>query len=272
MGPTGVGKKEVAKVLADEMYDGAQVRLDMSEYGDRYQVNRMTGAPPGYTGHEEGGQLTDPILSNGRRLVLLDEIEKAHENAWTILLQVLDDGRLTDGHGRTADFSRATLIMTSNLMAEELMTIYRAGARPDEREVKNELVRRGIKRELVNRIGRIVLFHPLSAEDVREIARRMLKKTTEHVRQEHGVEVSFTEGAIALIAEWGYEEENGSRPLRPVIEGEVEDRLSDLLLRGKIGDGDAVEFAVRSDEEGAEVLGVRRVVKSREGSRGGDSR
>jgi MoxR-like ATPase len=253
MGPTGVGKTEVAKVVADEVYGGEMVRLDMSEYGSEYQVNRMTGAPPGYVGHEAGGQLTDPILENPRRLVLLDEIEKAHEKAWTILLGVLDDGRLTDNRGRTADFGEATVVMTSNLLAEEIRQVYEAGQELDERAIKNELVRRGIKRELVNRIGRIAVFRPLSPEDVREICRRMLSKTVRQMRERHGVELRLTDEAIAVLAERGYEPENGSRPLRGVIEREVEDRLADLLLRGKVARGDAIEFAVRPDGS----LGVR---------------
>jgi ATP-dependent Clp protease ATP-binding subunit ClpA len=265
MGPTGVGKTEVAKVVADQVYGGEMVRLDMSEYGSEGQVARMVGAPPGYVGHEAGGQLTDPILENPRQVVLLDEIEKAHERAWTILLGVLDDGRLTDNRGRTADFGQATVVMTSNLLAEEIRQVYESGGELDERAVKNELVRRGIKRELVNRIGRIVIFRPLSQDDVREICRRMLKKTVRQMAEKHAVEVRFTDAAVGLLSDWGYEVENGSRPLRGVIESEVEDRLSDLLLRGKIGKGSAVEFDLRALEDGAHVLGVRPAQRSAAG-------
>ncbi len=242
MGPTGVGKTEVANTLAEEMYGGleAMIRLDMSEYADKHTVQRLTGAPPGYVGYEEGGQLTDRMIEDPERVVLLDEIEKAHPDAWNILLQVLDAGRLTDGRGATVDFGDATVILTSNLLAEEIMRAQQAGREIDPREVKEALVGAGIKREIVNRIGRIIVFDALSEADVREIARRMLAKTVESMRREHGIELSFTEEAVARVAELGYEPENGSRPLRGVIEREVEDLLAELLLEEEIRRGERV--------------------------------
>ena len=259
LGPTGVGKTEVTKVLADVMYEGesSTVRLDMAEYSEKHVVQRLTGAPPGYVGYEEGGQLTNPLIENSERVVLMDEIEKAHPDTWNILLGVLDDGRLTDSQGTTVSFGDSVVILTSNLLAEEIMSVYEEGGEVDDRAIKEGLVEAGIKREIVNRIGQIVTFHSLTQGDIKEIARRMLQKPIKQMRETHGVEVSFSEAAVEYLGELGYEPAFGSRPLRAVIEREVEDRLSDLVLDGKIGRGSAIEFDVREGSGGEPELGIR---------------
>lgn len=250
LGPTGVGKTEVANTLADELHGGKErmIRLDMSEYKNAGDIARLTGAPAGYIGHDASNPLTDWMYEDPSRLVLFDEIEKADPDVWNVLLQILDAGRLTDGHGNEIPFGDATVILTSNLLTREITEHQQQGEEIDDAALKAALIEEGIKPEILNRIGRIITFDPLMMDDVREVARRMLSSTTEGMRERHGIEVSFGEDAVARIAELGYEPEFGARPLRAVIEREVEDKLSDMLLEEKIGRGDSIEFGV--DEEG----------------------
>lgn len=255
LGPTGVGKTEVANTLADEMYGGKEemIRLDMSEYKSDADIARLTGAPAGYIGHDASNPLTDKMYENPERVVLFDEIEKAHQDVFNVFLQILDAGRLTDGHGNVIPFQYSSVILTSNLLTREITQIKADGGQIDNAQIKQALIEQGIKPEIVNRLGRIVVFDALSMDDVREVAKRMLKKPAKSMQERHGVSLSFSEAAISRIAELGYEPEFGARPLRAVIEREVEDRLSDLLLDNKVKKGDAVELDAKDDG----TLGVR---------------
>ena len=229
IGPTGVGKTELARALAEFMFDSEQamVRIDMSEYMEKHSVSRLVGAPPGYVGYEEGGQLTEAVRRRPYTVVLLDEIEKAHPDVFNVLLQLMDDGRLTDGQGRTVDFKNAAVIMTSNV----------AGGL--------EGVRATFKPEFVNRLDEIVQFHQLTREEIGEIVELQVAKLVERVR-EKGVEVELTDDARTLIGNLGYDPTYGARPLKRVIQKRLVDRLALKLLDGEFSAGDHVR--VDADE------------------------
>jgi len=236
LGPTGVGKTELARSLADFLFDDerAMVRIDMSEYQEKHNVSRLVGAPPGYVGYEEGGQLTEAVRRRPYSVVLLDEIEKAHPDVFNVLLQVLDDGRLTDGQGRTVDFSNTVLIMTSNL-----------GGGADQRTVMN-LVRNHFKPEFLNRIDEIVVFHPLTEEHIREIVMFQV----EHMRErlaERNLGLELTDAALDHLAKVGYDPDYGARPLKRVIQKEIADAIALGLLKGEYYDGDIVAVDAASD-------------------------
>lgn len=265
LGPTGVGKTELAKALASSLFDDetAVVRFDMSEFGERHTVSRLVGAPPGYVGYDEAGQLTERVRRNPYSIVLFDEIEKAHPDVFNLLLQVLDDGRLTDGQGRTVDFRNAVIVMTSNIGSEFLAS--RSGAlgfvagaadasgfasADDLRARVMGKLREAMRPEFLNRIDEIVLFQKLGAAELEQIVRLMLGATSQRLAAR---EVAFevTDAAVALLAERGYEPEYGARPLRRVIQREIDDRIADLFVTGALGDGEGVrvdavdgEFAV----------------------------
>ncbi|MEO0079467.1 MAG: ATP-dependent chaperone ClpB [candidate division WOR-3 bacterium] len=225
LGPTGVGKTELAKTLASVLFDteDALVRIDMSEYMERHTVSRLVGAPPGYVGFEEGGQLTEAVRRRPYRVVLLDEIEKAHPDVFNILLQILDDGRLTDGHGRTVDFKNTVIIMTSNLGTE----LARAG-RMDREELMG-LLRRTFRPEFLNRIDEIVVFNPLSKEDIRKIVALQLERLKNQLTED-GIELIIDSGVEDVLAKEGYDPEFGARPLKRVIQHQVENPLATLIL------------------------------------------
>jgi ATP-dependent Clp protease ATP-binding subunit ClpB len=225
LGPTGVGKTELAKTLSQVLFDteDAIVRIDMSEYGERHTVSRLVGAPPGYVGFEEGGQLTEAVRRRPYRVVLLDEIEKAHADVFNLLLQILDDGRLTDGHGRTVDFKNTIIIMTSNLGTE----LARAG-RIDRDELM-ALLRRTFRPEFLNRVDETVVFNPLSKVDVRKIADIQLARL-KAVLTEQGIELIIDAGVEDVLAEEGYDPEFGARPLKRVIQHRLEDPIARLVL------------------------------------------
>ncbi|MDR6905046.1 ATP-dependent Clp protease ATP-binding subunit ClpC [Agromyces sp. 3263] len=253
LGPTGVGKTELAKSLAASLFDDetAVIRFDMSEFGERHTVSRLVGAPPGYVGYDEAGQLTERVRRNPYSIVLFDEIEKAHPDVFNLLLQVLDDGRLTDGQGRTVDFRNTVVIMTSNLGSEFLAS--RSGAlgfvasadgsgfasQDDVRQRVMGKVREAMRPEFLNRIDEIVLFQKLGEAELAQIVRLMLGATSKRLAAR---EVAFevTDAAVALLAERGYEPEYGARPLRRVIQREIDDRISDLFVSGALGDGEGV--------------------------------
>ncbi|MWC00017.1 AAA family ATPase [Agromyces seonyuensis] len=251
LGPTGVGKTELAKALAGSLFDddGAVIRFDMSEFGERHTVSRLVGAPPGYVGYDEAGQLTERVRRNPYSIVLFDEIEKAHPDVFNLLLQVLDDGRLTDGQGRTVDFRNTVVIMTSNLGSEFLASRSGAmgfvqdasrGALPDDvrARVMGKL-RESMRPEFLNRIDEIVLFQKLERVELAEIVRLLLGATS---RRLDAREIAFaaTDAAVEWIAEHGYEPEFGARPLRRLIQREVDDRIAELFVSGELADGGSV--------------------------------
>jgi ATP-dependent Clp protease ATP-binding subunit ClpB len=240
LGPTGVGKTELAKALADFLFDDerAMVRIDMSEYSERHAVARLIGAPPGYVGYEEGGQLTEAVRRRPYSVVLLDEVEKAHPETFDILLQVLDDGRLTDGQGRTVDFRNVILVMTSNLgsqfLVDPLLT-------PESRkEAVLGVVRQTFKPEFLNRLDEIVIFDPLSTEDLTEIVDLQVHQLANRLRDRR-ITLDVTEAAKEWLALTGYDPTFGARPLRRLIQKEIGDRLAKALLSGEVRDGGTVK-------------------------------
>ena len=255
LGPTGVGKTELAKSLAHFLFDDekSMVRIDMSEYGEKHSVSRLIGAPPGYVGYDEGGQLTEAIRRRPYSVVLLDEIEKAHPEVFDILLQVLDDGRLTDGQGRTVDFRNVILIMTSNLGSQFLIDSELSDEQ--KKHAVMEMVRASFKPEFLNRLDDIVLFDALSMEELGSIVDLQVDRLTERLEQKR-LTLGVTPAARLWLAEHGYDPIYGARPLRRLMQREIDDRLANLLLEGKIQDGAfvRVDVAGGNDELALEVV------------------
>jgi ATP-dependent Clp protease ATP-binding subunit ClpC len=261
LGPTGVGKTEVARSLAEFMFDDGEsmIRIDMSEYMEKYAVSRLVGAPPGYVGYEEGGQLTEAVRRRPYCVVLLDEIEKAHPDVFNLLLQVLDDGRLTDSQGRVVDFKNSVIIMTSNVGATGMTTSTEIGFRPqkdsgqtDDQAYERmktkvlEEVKHTFRPEFLNRVDEIVVFHQLSKPEIEQIVGLELEKVAREVRaQEMHLEV--TEDAKVLLAKKGWDPQYGARPLRRAIQREVEDELAEEMLKGSFGSGDRILAEVDPD-------------------------
>jgi ATP-dependent Clp protease ATP-binding subunit ClpC len=255
LGPTGVGKTELAKALAESLFgdEKAMLRFDMSEFGERHTVSRLVGAPPGYVGYDEAGQLTERVRRNPYSVVLFDEIEKAHPDVFNLLLQVLDDGRLTDGQGRTVDFRNTVIIMTSNLGSEFLASRsgaigFVAGNSTDgngfgsDKALRDRVMgklREAMRPEFLNRIDEIVLFRKLDQQQLRQIV-NLLVRDTESRLQSREIALTVTDAAIDWIAEHGYEPEYGARPLRRVIQRELDDRIADLLVTAELHDGGEV--------------------------------
>ena len=233
LGPTGVGKTELCKALASVLFDSeeAMVRLDMSEFMEKHSVARLIGAPPGYVGYEEGGYLTEAVRRRPYRLILLDEIEKAHPDVFNILLQVLDDGRLTDGHGRTVDFRNTVLVMTSNLGSESIQTLTEQGNVQAIRDTVMGVVAQRFRPEFINRVDDVVVFHPLAKEHMRGIAEIQLEGLRKRLKDQD-LEIVFTEPAIALLVDQGYDPVYGARPLKRAIQRSVENPLAQELLAG----------------------------------------
>ena len=262
LGPTGVGKTELAKALAASLFDdeGAVIRFDMSEFGERHTVSRLVGAPPGYVGYDEAGQLTERVRRNPYSIVLFDEIEKAHPDVFNLLLQVLDDGRLTDGQGRTVDFRNTVVVMTSNLGSEFLASRGGAigfiaegggstgfGSEKDLRDRVFGKLREAMRPEFLNRIDEIVLFRKLEKAQLRDIVRLLLGASEGRLaRREISLEV--TDAAVDWLAEHGYEPEYGARPLRRLIQREVDDRIAELFVSGELVDGGSVSVDATGDE------------------------
>ncbi|MGH2864039.1 MAG: AAA family ATPase, partial [Solirubrobacteraceae bacterium] len=245
LGPTGVGKTELARALAEFMFDSqdAMIRVDMSEYMEKHSVSRLVGAPPGYVGYEEGGQLTEAVRRRPYSVVLLDEIEKAHSDVFNTLLQVMDDGRLTDGQGRTVDFKNTVLIMTSNLPVGGSAS---GSSASRDAELRTSLLEH-FKPEFINRLDDIVRFDPLTREQITEIVELQVARVIERVA-ERGVLVALTEKGRELIANLGYDPTYGARPLRRVIQKQLVDRLALALLSGEIRAGDTVTVDTREGE------------------------
>jgi ATP-dependent Clp protease ATP-binding subunit ClpC len=257
LGPTGVGKTELARALAEALFGGDSklIRLDMSEFSERHTVSRLVGAPPGYVGYEEAGQLTEAVRRRPYSVILLDEIEKAHADVFNILLQILDDGRLTDGQGRTVDFKNTILIMTSNLGSDLVTrrgaTLGFAGDRASaedsqERALQEQLMRRlreSFRPEFLNRIDEIIIFQELDQTELRQITELLLEETRRRLRAQQ-VTVSFTPAAVDWIAQHGFQPEFGARPMRRTIQREVDNQLSRMLLDGQITPGQEVTVDV----------------------------
>jgi len=245
LGPTGVGKTELARALAEFLFDdeNAMVRIDMSEYQERHTVSRLIGAPPGYVGYEEGGQLTEAVRRRPYSVVLFDEIEKAHPEVFNALLQVLDDGRLTDGHGRTVDFKNAVVIMTSNV-GTELLDGRDVAIDERQRELVMAAVRRQFRPEFLNRVDEIVIFHGLTREHLTEIVGIQVRRLQELLAGRQ-LEIELTDAARAYLAEEGYDPAYGARPLKRVIQRQVQDPLALGLLQGDFGEGDRIRVDAR---------------------------
>lgn len=250
LGPTGVGKTQLAKSLAQFLFgnEEAIVRLDMSEYMERFNVSRLTGAPPGYVGYEEGGGLTEKVRRNPYSVILLDEIEKAHPDVFNVLLQIMDDGRLSDNLGHTVDFRNTILIMTSNLGAREITADSRLGfsAEKEEtlsyeeiREKLSSALKRHFRPEFLNRLDEVVVFHSLTRDDMVKIVDIMLKEEA-RILGENGIDFEITERAKKKIAEEGYDPDFGARPLRRAIQRLIENPLSEEILQGTLKRGDRV--------------------------------
>ncbi|WP_435527723.1 ATP-dependent Clp protease ATP-binding subunit [Microbacterium aurantiacum] len=251
LGPTGVGKTELAKALAEFLFDDehAMVRIDMSEYGEKHSVSRLVGAPPGYIGYEQGGQLTEAVRRRPYSVVLLDEVEKAHPEVFDVLLQVMDDGRLTDGQGRTVDFKNVILILTSNLGSPIL--IDPTLSMDVKRDQVQALVRQAFKPEFVNRLDDIVIFQPLTEDDLSQIVELTVDALQRRLKDRR-LTLAVTPDARAWLAERGYDPVFGARPLRRLIQSEIQDRLAMALLSGGVRDGDVVRVDV--DASGAQLV------------------
>ena len=257
LGPTGVGKTELSKVLADTLYGGEKemIRVDMSEYMEKISVSRLIGSAPGYVGYEEGGQLSEQVRRNPYSVILFDEVEKAHPDVFHLLLQVLDDGRITDSQGRTVDFKNTVIIMTSNLGAEEIidpkpMGFVSGGENEEDRykamqEMVMEEVRHHFRPEFLNRLDEMVVFRALSQEDVRRIAGLRLKELKKEAKENLDITLTWNSSLLKLMAEKGYDRAYGARPLRRAIQTEIEDRLADAVFAGEIHSGDTVRIGVR---------------------------
>jgi ATP-dependent Clp protease ATP-binding subunit ClpB len=246
LGPTGVGKTELTKALAEFLFDDdtAMIRLDMSEYMEKHSVARMIGAPPGYVGYEEGGALTEAVRRRPYQVVLFDEIEKAHPDVFNILLQVLDDGRLTDGQGRTVDFSNTVLIMTSNLGSEYLVNLEDGKDVDSVRDKVMGVVRASFRPEFLNRLDDILLFRRLGRAQMTGIVDIQLDRLRQ-LLTDRRITIDLEPQAKAWLAEEGYEPAYGARPLKRVIQTALQNRLAEMILRGEIADGAHVRVGVK---------------------------
>jgi ATP-dependent Clp protease ATP-binding subunit ClpB len=233
LGPTGVGKTELARALADFLFDdeSAMVRIDMSEYMEKHTVSRLIGAPPGYVGYEEGGQLTEAVRRRPYQVVLFDEIEKAHPEVFNVLLQVLDDGRLTDGQGRTVDFRNTIIIQTSNIGSDIIGGLSRERESDEVMQSRvMEIVRAHFRPEYLNRLDEIIIFHTLSRTDIRKIVRLQVDKLAKRVTDFTGIELAFTNDLVEYIAEAGFDLTYGARPIKRLIQREIENTLAQEIL------------------------------------------
>jgi ATP-dependent Clp protease ATP-binding subunit ClpB len=245
LGPTGVGKTELCKALAEFLFDSEEhlIRIDMSEYMEKHSVARLIGAPPGYVGYEEGGQLTEQVRRKPYSVILLDEIEKAHPDVFNVLLQVLDDGRMTDGQGRTVDFKNTVIVMTSNLGSHEIQRLAGQEYGMIKEAVLAE-VRRHFRPEFINRIDEIVVFHALDAKHIQSIAKIQLKRLEQRLAAQD-IRLEVSDAALAEIAKVGFDPVYGARPLKRAIQSQIENPIARLVLEGKVGPKDVIPVDFR---------------------------
>ena len=259
LGPTGVGKTELSKALAEAVFgsEQAMIRVDMSEYMEKHSVSKLIGSPPGYVGYDEGGQLSEKVRRNPYSVLLFDEIEKAHPDVFNILLQVLDDGHITDAHGRKVDFKQTIIIMTSNAGAQSIIEPKKLGFMSNQDEKQDydrmksgvmEEVRRLFKPEFLNRIDEIMVFHPLNKSHIKKIVNIMLKKLEKRCREQLEIELKITESVREFLAESGFDSKDGARPLRRAIQTKLEDPMANALLEGRIKRGETVRIQLRQKE------------------------
>ena len=259
LGPTGVGKTELSKALAEAVFgsEDALIRVDMSEYMEKHSVSKLIGSPPGYVGFEEGGQLSEKVRSNPYSVILFDEIEKAHSDVFNILLQVLDDGRITDSQGRKVDFKNTIIIMTSNTGAQRIIDPKKLGfvtasnADTEHEDMKKNVmdeVKQNFKPEFLNRIDDIIVFRALTEDDVRNISNLLLKELKQRVASQMEIQLKFGDAVKKLIFEKGYDKKYGARPLKRAIQTNIEDELAEAVLKGEIKRGDTVQVTVRNDK------------------------
>jgi ATP-dependent Clp protease ATP-binding subunit ClpB len=250
MGPTGVGKTELAKALAEFIFDSEQaiVRIDMSEYMEKHAVARLIGAPPGYVGYEEGGYLTEAVRRRPYSVVLFDEIEKAHPEVFNIMLQILDDGRMTDGHGRTVDFKNTIVIMTSNVGSQWIQELATSNREQMEKRV-TEALRSSFRPEFLNRIDEIIIFQSLTTDDILKIVDIQMNRLGRRLA-DRNIELILTNGSKELIAQKGYDPVFGARPLKRVIQQYIENPLSLEILEGKISEG----ARIRAEADGGNIV------------------
>jgi ATP-dependent Clp protease ATP-binding subunit ClpB len=247
MGPTGVGKTELAKALAEFLFDSEQamVRIDMSEYMEKHAVSRLIGAPPGYVGYEEGGYLTEAVRRSPYSVVLFDEIEKAHPEVFNVLLQILDDGRMTDGHGRTVDFKNTIVIMTSNVGSQWITEL--GATNREEMEARiTEALRANFKPEFLNRIDETIIFQNLSRKQIKQIVKIQIQRLDQRL-SDMDIRLSLSEEAMSLIAEMGYDPVYGARPLKRAIQQYLENPLSMEILQGHISEGSIITADAEND-------------------------
>jgi ATP-dependent Clp protease ATP-binding subunit ClpB len=243
LGPTGVGKTELCKALAEFLFDSEQhlIRIDMSEFQERHSVARLIGAPPGYVGYEEGGYLTEAVRRKPYSVILLDEVEKAHPDVFNVLLQVLDDGRMTDGQGRTVDFKNTVIVMTSNLGSHKIQSMTDSGE--EQALIKIAVmaeVKTHFRPEFVNRIDEIVVFHPLGQTQIANIARIQLRNLEQRLAK-MDIRVRFADGALDTVAQAGFDPVYGARPLKRAIQQEIENPLAREILSGRFAPGDTID-------------------------------
>jgi ATP-dependent Clp protease ATP-binding subunit ClpB len=251
MGPTGVGKTELARALAQFMFDDEQamIRLDMSEFMEKHTVARLIGAPPGYVGYEEGGHLTEAVRRRPYAVVLFDEIEKAHPDVFNALLQILDDGRMTDGQGRTVDFTNTLLIMTSNIGSQFIQELGGVEHRKEMEEAVMAALRGQFKPEFLNRVDNVVIFHSLEREHIAKIVRIQLERLNQLLKA-RGISLKLSDAAIERLAQLGYDPVYGARPLKRAIQTNLQDALAMKLLDGSFSDGDSI----KADVDGEEIV------------------
>ena len=266
LGPTGVGKTEVSKALAEAVFgrEEAMIRVDMSEYMEKHSVSKMIGSPPGYVGHDDGGQLSEKVRRNPFSVILFDEIEKAHPDVFNILLQVLDDGRITDSQGRLVDFKNTIIIMTSNAGASAIIEPKKLGfgSQDDEKHdhevMKNsvmEEVKRIFKPEFLNRIDETIVFRTLNKDDMKKIVTLLVKELEKRCEEQLGIKLTVKDSAKALIVDKSYDKKYGARPLKRKIQEEIEDRLSEAIIAGKLKTGNEAVISTKNKEISLTVIG-----------------